>query len=272
MEVKFCDTSAYPVRDQVFSLVNERFNEGIQYRAQLENDTAHWQANKPRMESEDKPVESLFGSRPGANVIVATSGPSLDGQLEWLRGHRDTSILVTVNSSLRTLMRAGIVPDYVVVIDSNEIIAKDLDTLEVEPLKSSTLVYEPVVTPKLVQAWPGPRCYSVNKVLWASGSVLHPAVDLAVKLGAKSVTLLGADFCYVSNRYYTTGAANKVPIMPDVAASMPTFDGNGNETSTQPSLARYHRHLERYIAEHPEVQWFKRGRKGVEIRGAQWLD
>jgi hypothetical protein len=109
-------------------------------------------------------------------------------------------------------------------------------------------------------------------VLWASGSVLHPAVDLAVKLGAKSVTLLGADFCYVSNRYYTTGAANKVPIMPDVAASMPTFDGNGNETSTQPSLARYHRHLERYIAEHPEVQWFKRGRKGVEIRGAQWLD
>ena len=36
--------------------------------------------------------------------------------------------------------------------------------------------------------------------LYVGGSVIHPAVDLAVKMGAARITLFGADFAFPMNK------------------------------------------------------------------------
>ena len=273
MELRHCDPDAYPVRDAVCGAINSRFNYGIQYKAQLTNDLAHWEANKARMEGIDKPVPELFDTRKGCDAIVCASGPTLDDQLEWLHANRDGKLLICLNSSLKPLRSAGIMPDYCVVIDSADSIAKGLDGLEVDSLAQCVLIYEPVVTPAFIESWPGERRFSVNNWLWSKGTVMHAAVDLAAKMGAASITLLGVDLCHPRLKSHAKDAPDHYDVKTEIPAAMiPTIDGNGNETYTIPCHAMYHRHLESYIKDHPQIRFYKRGREGVPVMGAAWME
>lgn len=272
MEVRFADKDAYPVRDALFGAINTRFNVGIQYRAQLENDTANWEGNKQFMAT-DARVTELFGSRPGGDFIVCASGPSIDGQMEWLREHGKNATVMCVNSALKPLVKGGVMPSFCVVIDSAEVVAGAVHELPIDPLAACALVYEPVVTPALVSAWPGKRYYAVTRDMWSQGTVTHAMIDLAVSMGAKTITMLGVDFCHPKMKSHAVDAPDHYDVKGDIpAAMMPTVDGNGEETHTIPCHAMYHRNLEQYIKGKPEVQWFKRGREGVTVRGATWLD
>ncbi len=273
MELRHADVDAYPVRDAVCGAINSRFNHEIQYKAQLPNDLEHWEANKPRMEAEDKIVSDLFGMRPGCESIVCATGPTLDDELGWVKENREGKLVIALNSSLRPLHVAGIVPDVCVAIDSADSIAKGLDGIDIESLKECQLVYEPVVTPSFIEAWPGPRFYSVNNLLWSKGTVTHTAVDLAVKMGAASVTLVGVDFCHPKLKSHAKDAPDHYDVNAEIPASLiPTIDGNGEMTHTIPCLSMYHRHLESFIKDHPQVKFYKRGRAGVPLMGATWTD
>ncbi len=267
MELRYADKGAYPVRDMVFGAINSRFNVGIQYQAQLSMDTAHWEENKQYM-AVDKSVTKLFGEGT-SSIIVVASGPSLDGQLDWLRNQEHAQI-ICMNSSLPVLVKAGILPDICIVLDSAKTIPKCMDGLELPDPNPIALVYEPVVSPSLVSVWPGQRYFSVTHDLWHQGTVTHAAVDLAVKMGAKSITLLGADFCHPSMKSHAGDAPDHYTVHETPAAMMPTVNGLGEDTHTIPCLAMYHRTLEEYVGKHPEVAWFKRGKQGVTVKGAEW--
>ncbi len=271
MELRFADKDAYPVRDMIFGAINTRFNVGIQYQAQLPMDQAHWDENKQYM-AKDKPVTALYDTAKDASFVVVASGPSLDGQLGWLKETRQNFKVICVNSSLPVLMKAGIVPDICLIIDSAEVVAKCLDGLMMPNPNPIALVYEPVVAPSIVSIWPGQRYYAVSNTLWHVGTVTHGAVDLAVKMGAKSVTMLGVDFCHPKLKSHAGDAPDKYQVQEAPAAMMPTVNGFGEDTHTIPCLAMYHRNLEDYVSQHPEVGWYKRGREGVTVRGASWQD
>lgn len=277
MELRFADKNAYSVRDVVFGAINSRFNIGIQYKSQLPMDQAHWDENKQHM-AVDASVTTLFAPPSYTKAIIAVPGPSLDGQLDWIRetrqpiGNGYTHLLFCVNSSLPILVKAGIVPDVCIVLDSAESIVKCLDGLGLPTPNPVALVYEPVVTPALVGAWPGTRYFAVTNDLWHAGTVTHAAVDLAVRMGATHVTLLGADFCHPKMKSHAGDAPDHYAVHDAPAAMMPTVNGLGEDVHTIPCLAIYHRKLEEYIGKHPEVTWCKRGRQGVAVKGCTWTD
>lgn len=39
--------------------------------------------------------------------------------------------------------------------------------------------------------------------LYCAGSVIHPAIDLVVKMGANKILLLGADFSFLDGKNHT---------------------------------------------------------------------
>ena len=51
------------------------------------------------------------------SVIVVGSGPSLDNSLEFLKEHSDKHVIVCGGSNYRTLMKNGIVPDFLVLVE-----------------------------------------------------------------------------------------------------------------------------------------------------------
>ncbi len=65
-----------------------------------------------------EPVAVLLPVFAGRPTLLVAPGPSLAGDLPWLRAHRDElPVLVALDASLRALRGAGIRPDLVVTLD-----------------------------------------------------------------------------------------------------------------------------------------------------------
>jgi hypothetical protein len=241
--------------------------------------------NQERLRT-DGDVAELFGTRPGETVFVAAAGPTLSDTFELLRDR--SGPLIAVDSALRSLLDAGVIPDVTVSVDVHlsgmaKSFAGDLTALE-----HSDLVYYPVVPGEVLVRWPGRRLVAYGGharwaelrscrprgVLWVSGSVIHAAVDLAVHMGAARIVLVGCDFGYVGNKTHADGSLlGRAENQPDLRAAGPPGtwvpDVAGGRLASIPNLVGYLRELERYIRAHPDVTFLNASRAGAAIEGTR---
>jgi len=234
--------------------------------------------------SGDGDVSSLFSSKPGTTIIVAAAGPSLEQSLDWINEFRCDFPLISVNSALKPLMQRGIVPDVAITIDPDPKIISCFQGYSLEAFRSTPMVYFPRVPTQILKLWPGPRltayaehpCYHrmcqkyPRGKLFSSGSVLHSAVDLAVRMGAENIILVGADLAFPGGKKYAQGAGweeKKVQLKKHWV-----LDGYGNRVETVASFCGYLRDLEDYIALHPRVTFYNCSKEGAHIRGTHYLD
>jgi len=247
-------------------------------RARATELRARMRANLARFGG-DAPVDERFGSRPQSTLCVAAAGPTLARHYDELRLRAGE--LVAVDAALKPLLAADIVPAFVVTQDPHEEGMRRVFAVEHPGLARSTLVWFPEVFTGVMQRWPGARRLAWSEselhvgcaerraeaVLFSSGSVVHPAVDLAVRLGARRVELFGADFALCGGRSHVAGAA-----WERAAASVNeahVLDAAGQSVPSLPNLVGYLRDLERYVARHPEIDFVQRSREGAAIRGAR---
>ncbi len=230
----------------------------------------------------DRDVAGLFGSRPGEDIFVIATGPSLRGLLPALKRVREGArrpFFICVDTAYRPLLAAGIEPDVVVSVDHKI----RLQHLPPEASANTALVYLPMLDIETLAAWRGPRYagYSPSMLydpvrariprgeLFVGGSVIHPAVDLAVKMGAGRITLFGADFAFPGNRTHT-GWDDGV-LGPQLAVARHwVLDGHGQRVRTQLNFRGYLVELERFIARHPQVAFFNTSRAGALIAGTDF--
>ncbi|ABA73268.1 MULTISPECIES: motility associated factor glycosyltransferase family protein [Pseudomonas] len=227
----------------------------------------------------DDDVATLFGSCAGREIFVIGTGPTLEQHFERLaviRERADRPLYICVDTAYRPLREHGIVPDYVVSIDQRI----SFRHLPFEDSDGIPLVYLPMSDPEVLRAWKGKRygAYSASPVyaalreqypralLHVGGSVIHPAVDLAVKMGAARITLFGADFAFPMNK--THAGWSDGDLGPSVnQARHWVRDGYGERVSTQLNFRGYLCVLERYIASQPQVAFFNSSRAGAQIAG-----
>ncbi|QQZ43643.1 motility associated factor glycosyltransferase family protein [Pseudomonas sp. SK3(2021)] len=227
----------------------------------------------------DSDVAQLFGSQPGREVFVIATGPSLERHFERLRqvrGQARRPLFICVDTAYRPLLKQGIEPDIVVSIDQR------ISNLHLPPERSAaiTLVYLPMVDPQILGRWQGPRYvgYSASPIyvrmreqlpkaqLYVGGSVIHPAVDLAVKMGAEQITLFGADFAFPMNKTHAGWLDGELG--PQLSAARHwVLDGHGQRVRTQLNFRSYLCELERFIAGHPQVRFYNSSRDGAMIAG-----
>lgn len=246
---------------------------------------AQWQerlSSNLELLRQDADVAELFASERGREFFVVATGPSLEGHLDRLRAIRaraDRPFFVAVDTALLPLVRNGIVPDAVVSIDPDVAIGH----FPLEDTEQTALIYFPSVSNAVISAWRGPRyaAYSGGKLfdeirrrigkaqLYANGSVIHPAVDLAVRMGACSVTLFGADFSFPGDKSY---AFWKDGVLGGNQATAKhwVLNGHGERVKTQLNFRSYLYGLVDYIATHPDVVFFNTSRDGAHIEGARF--
>lgn len=276
-ELELADEANARMRDRLVSEIhlsfsNREFDPQSEAILQRLNDTGELVRGDPD-------VAELFGSRAGQEIYVIGAGPSLEQHFDKLRAigsQAQRPLLISVDTAYRPLTEHGIQPDLVVSIDQR-ITGRHLPP---ENSDATPLVYMPLSDPAVVLAWKGPRYVSYSAspiyaalrqqlsrgVLYVGGSVIHPAIDLAVKIGAANITLFGADFAFPMNK--THASWNDGDLGPSVnLARHWVLDGNGERVKTQLNFRRYLNELERYIARHPQVRFFNSSRAGAMIAG-----
>ncbi|VVQ22850.1 hypothetical protein PS925_05202 [Pseudomonas fluorescens] len=227
----------------------------------------------------DADVAQLFGTCAGQEIYVIATGPTLEQHYQRLAAIRQRAgrpLFICVDTAYRPLREHGIVPDLVVSIDQRI----SFRHLPFEESDGIPLVYLPMSDPSVLKAWKGKRYggYSASPIyanlreqhpraqLHVGGSVIHPAVDLAVKMGATGITLFGADFAFPMNK--THAGWNDGELGPPMnQARHWVRDGHGQRVSTQLNFRGYLCVLERYIAAHPQVEFLNSSRSGALIAG-----
>lgn len=227
----------------------------------------------------DADVAQLFGTCAGREIYVIATGPTLEQhyqRLAAIRQRAERPLFICVDTAYRPLREHGIVPDLVVSIDQRI----SFRHLPFEESDGIPLVYLPMSDPSVLKAWKGKRYggYSASPIyanlreqhpraqLHVGGSVIHPAVDLAVKMGAAGITLFGADFAFPMNK--THAGWNDGELGPSVnQARHWVRDGHGQRVSTQLNFRGYLCVLERFIAAHPQVEFLNSSRSGALIAG-----
>lgn len=228
----------------------------------------------------DATIDAEFGTRRGASLCLAAAGPTLAEHYDELRARAHD--LVAVDAALKPLLAADIVPAWVVTQDPHEEGMRRVFAVEHAGLTRSTLVYFPEVFTGVMERWPGPRRRAWSQstlhahcserrsaaTLFTSGSVVHPAADLCVRLGAARVELFGADFALCGGRSHAPGAAWERAVTAEEAGAW-VLDVRGTRVPSLPNLVGYLRDFERYLVRHPEVEWLQRSRHGAAIAGAR---
>jgi hypothetical protein len=276
-ELVLADDFSAKIRDRLISETHLTFN-NREFDPQAPDIIERLQASLARVQA-DHDVAELFGSRAGQEVFVIATGPSLEQHFDTLcaiRNRAERPLFICVDTAYRPLLTHGIRPDVVVSIDQR-ISARHLppgDTTDI------TLVYMPMLDPLVLEAWQGPRYagYSASPIyqqlrsqlpkgeLYVGGSVIHPAADLAVKMGAAQITLFGADFAFPNDK--THAGWNDGDLGPQLGAAKHwVLDGHGQRIKTQLNFRSYLCELERYIAGHPQVRFYNSSRAGAMIAG-----
>ncbi|EMY70054.1 motility associated factor glycosyltransferase family protein [Leptospira vanthielii] len=178
------------------------------------------------------PISSLKDKFQGLTAILVSAGPSLRKNLPWLQSVRDKVFVLSCDTSLKVLIKAGILADGVVTLDAqtNSFFHFMGETLHQIPLfadlvSSPTLLREPLfrsvvhsVTAKYQVDAEGSLVREVTAGgelaeqvftevgdIQSGGSVATTAFDMLRFMGFSSVFFLGQDLAYSGREIHSTG-------------------------------------------------------------------
>jgi hypothetical protein len=162
---------------------------------------------------------ALAGAFPDVPGVIISAGPSLNRNIADLSAVADRALLIAVDTSLRSLLGAGVCPHLVVAVDPTDANARHLQDLP--DTGSAYLVAEGSVAPAAFDAfdgrvftfkvsnhhpWPWLTEHGIDRAtLKAWGSVATSAFDLAVKAGCNPIAFVGQDLAYTDRAPYCRG-------------------------------------------------------------------
>lgn len=268
LEVRMADEEAHPLRDRIVAALNAPYNEF--FHAALRPMWDAQRAENARLMVTDGRATDLFGTDARPAVVIA-GGPTAADSFGWIRDERDRFNVVAVSRALLPLLEAGIVPDAVVQLDRGPKHCAPMYPEVPDPrLTGCKLVIIEDAEPVIAERWTGPRYWFDEATFYPGGSVLHTAADLAVKMGALEVHLVGADLCFAGGASHVAGAGGSACTFEET--DLRIKNGRGEWVTTQDALAQYLRGLEEQVAASPHVRWIKHGRAGAPVSGAEWAD
>lgn len=291
-DLKLCSDAMAPLRDNLLRELN-RSHTNRKHLASDELLLSRFKANEAFLVS-DPSAAKLKPGKSCEHVLVIGAGPSLEedySHLAQAQINGKAPLIIAVDTAMKGLVSHGIQPEIVVSIDK----LIGAYHLPLEHSAGSALVYFPGLDTALLSQWQGPRYSALGTSasydtlasqhalprLFCGGSVVHPAVDLACRLGAKEITLLGCDFCFCDNKSHAfwhshpqsdeTGKDWSATVKQQVeAADHWVINGRGERVNTLLNLSIYLRALERFIAANTAVCFYRASQSGAMIEGTTW--
>lgn len=163
-----------------------------------------------------KSLDSLYRNLPkGIPAIVVAAGPSLDKNIKILHRAKKKALIIAVDSSLRPLLKEGIIPDLCISVDGK----KNIRHFSEEASKDIPLVCMLVSNKGVLVGHRAEKLFlndlnhhiqhflSQNELVLpvtsTGGSVANDAFSLARLLGRKTIILIGQDLAYTGNKTHS---------------------------------------------------------------------
>lgn len=220
--------------------------------------------------------------RPGTiseEWIVVAAGPSLDNCLEYLKTNVGQKTILCASTVLQKLLRSGIKPDAVAVLDPQARTWGHFDKLED---MSVPLLLNVTANWRFGELYSGPkylipsltdettvRNYMLQGVEpWFIGSTVSSLMlEIAIHLGAKVIEMIGMDLAYPTNRTHAVDTMDEKEIKVSGMRLVPSVTGGTVPTTAQFML--YIQEIERIIRENDGVEFLNLSTIGAKIKGAK---
>jgi len=183
-------------------------------------------------------LHSLKGACENLPALLLAAGPSLDTVLEYLPALAERFILFAVDTSLRAVLRTGVTPDFLVIVDPQYWNARHLDGCRTE---NSILITESATYPSVFRrsyraVFFGASLFPLGSVLerdlgqfgklGAGGSVATSAWDAARQMGCTPIFAAGLDLGFPKLGTHFKGGRFEELVLSAAGRRSPVETGN----------------------------------------------
>lgn len=219
----------------------------------------------------------------GLPAIVVASGPSLDKNVKDLLRAKNKALIVAADSSLRTLLNAGVIPDLCVSVDPKKLtkhfsndIANDIPI--VCQLSSNCDILKTHRASKFfvndlnqhVQNF-----FTEKEILFpvisSGGSVANDAFAICQMLGFKTIIMVGQDLAYTNNKTHSA-----MSVRGEWNIDVSTLENNtmtediyGQPILSSHEFTLYRDWIEEQIETHPDLLAVDATEGGAKIKGSE---
>jgi hypothetical protein len=231
----------------------------------------------------DADAGQLFGRFRDVPLVMVSAGPSLDRNIQELRGIEDRCFILSMDTALRPLLAAGITPHAVITADPSEMNARHVAGVLPE---STYLIAEQAVQPVALEFAAKRFLFSLGLFpdslfakygfgktrLEAWGSVATTGLDLACRMGANPIIFAGQDFAYSWDRDYASHTLfqGKTFVVTQ-AVTIQRPDLFGNNVHTTENFVAYRDFFVRRMKQSPGICFINGTEGGILTEGAKVL-
>ncbi|MBM7869447.1 hypothetical protein JOC70_000916 [Clostridium pascui] len=188
--------------------------------------------------------------------------------LNIIKEKREYIKVFAVGRTLDILMKNGIKPDAITILDAGEVVydqIKGYENLDIP------LCFLSTGSRWAVEAYKGPKYMFFNKecnynkeniVVETGKTVAIPTIDLAIKAGADKVILCGQDMAFVDDKFHAGDNEN----IKKSNSYQKVLGVDGTYLHTTSGMLEFKKGIERLIEKNKNVK-FINSSKGAKIRG-----
>lgn len=229
-------------------------------------------------------LRELDGAFKGRPAILIAPGPSLDKNIDQLKAAQGKALLIAPLQTLRRLYKAGIRPDFVLVLDATDLTTEPYDFFNEVPSEFlTTLIVGVNCHPRVVRKFQRVYFFSANGPLdhWLEPMLAQPLVTLeapsvaisalllAQHWGCNPIVLTGQDLALADGgqRYAQDAQLNNLTV-PKLM-TLPGYHGGTVQTPCDYFLFHHQFELiaKTLSARHPDVRLCNCTEGGAYIQG-----
>lgn len=214
--------------------------------------------------------------------IMVASGPSLDKNIDELKGLKGKAFIMAADSALRVLLRHDIIPDMFVSVDAmkNQKHFEYPGVADIPIFTDASNNYQTLLKVKASKFFMNDMNPHVNRfltkrgillpVFGSGGSVANDGYALAAAMGFRTIILVGQDLAYTDNKTHSQESVRGEWKLDANEFIHDEADGYyGGKVKTSHEFQLYQKWFEEEIPKHPECHTINATEGGVLIRGAE---
>lgn len=235
----------------------------------------------------------IFKNKP---VVLVAAGPSLEEELENIRYIKNNGLayIFSVGSAIKALLKNSIYPDCVLSYDPGEFTKMTYTELNEQKIDSIPLIFGSTVGFETVSEFIGPKLHVITsqdrvaplfvdiqnnniETINDAPSIAVITLQLLCKLGANPIILVGQNFAYKNQQYYTSGISYGKAIDENlkqrITSSNIVVESVDGEMIHTENIFNVMRHeMEYYINEYSnKIEVLNTTKGGAKISGTKFI-
>ncbi|MBU2599275.1 DUF115 domain-containing protein [bacterium] len=218
-------------------------------------------------------------------VIIVGAGPSLDRNITTLKEVKDTALIISTDTALTTMLKNKVLPHLVMTVDGTiKNFTKCYQNLDIP--KNIFLISDLMAYPETFSKFSSEKIFILNDghplLQWLGrfagfdsyiprgGNVSTAAFNLALRLGSKTIILIGQDLSFPGGKFYSQGIVKKTSRYLknnlDSSQLMEIQDIFGHKLTTSRTLYGFIKWFENRI-DHLDIDGINATEGGANIQG-----